>query len=67
MHRKLIQPYFRKSVLDQFALTFFENSRITAEKIKGNDRVNVTTYVNETILNIQRGEDYCLFLLQSFS
>lgn len=51
LHRKLIQPYFHINVLENFIPIFAETSRDLATNFKDITEVNITTFINDWVLD----------------
>lgn len=56
-HRRLIQPSFHLSVLEQFTDTFAEGARNLCAKLarRQNNPINVTEWINNCVLDILNG------------
>lgn len=51
LHRKLIQPYFHINILENFVPIFAETSRDLASKFENARDANVTTFINDWVLD----------------
>jgi cytochrome P450 len=54
-HRKLIQPTFHLNILEKFVQTFAASSQNLHEKLRGKDEINITTFINDCVLDILNG------------
>ncbi|XP_049819229.1 probable cytochrome P450 4aa1 isoform X2 [Aethina tumida] len=52
LHRKLIQPFFHLNILEMNLPYFIQGAQELVDRLKNKSDVNITTYVNETVLNI---------------
>lgn len=51
-HRKLIQPSFHLNILEKFIGTFAASAQCLHKKLKENEAVNITSLINECVLDI---------------
>jgi cytochrome P450 family 4 len=54
-HRKLIQPTFHLNILEKFIETFAESSQSLYEKLRYQNEINITTFINDCVLDILNG------------
>lgn len=55
-HRKYLQPTFHLSILEKFIATFVDSAQCLREKLKDCDEVNITSFINGSVLDILNGE-----------
>lgn len=55
-HRKLLQPTFHLSILEKFVGTFSVSAQSLVEKLQNKDEINITTFINDCVLDILNGE-----------
>lgn len=54
-HRKFIQPTFHLNILEKFIETFAESSKSLLEKIRDHNEINITSFINDCVLDILNG------------
>lgn len=56
LHRRLIQPTFHVTTLDQFLGTFIDASNVLIQRLKqGPNQLNITPLVNQCVIDILNG------------
>jgi cytochrome P450 len=56
VHRKYLQPTFHKTILEKFIGTFAESAQCLHEKLSNHEQINITSVINECVLDILNGE-----------
>lgn len=56
MHRKLLTPTFHLSILEKFVGTFADSAQCLYDKLKDHDEINITSFINECVLDILNGK-----------
>lgn len=66
LHRRLIQPTFHVSTLEQFLGTFIDASNVLVQRFKeGSSQLNVTHLVNQCVIDILNGTQRDAFKFSS--
>jgi cytochrome P450 family 4 len=55
-HRKLLQPTFHLNILEKFIGTFSASAQSLNEALRDKDEINITTFINDCVLDILNGE-----------
>lgn len=55
-HRKYLQPTFHISILEKFIETFAESAQCLHEKLHNQRQINITSFINECVLDILNGK-----------
>ena len=66
-HRKLLQPTFHLNILEKFIGTFAASTRCLNEKLRDKSEINITTFINDSVLDILNGEKQIEKLSEVFS
>lgn len=60
LHRKMLTPTFHLNILESFIKTFSDGAQSLNEKLKHQYEINITSFVNECVLDILNGKRYIL-------
>lgn len=55
-HRKFLTPAFHLTILDKFIGTFADSAQCLHDKLKDQDEINITSFINDCVLDILNGK-----------